>query len=492
MSFWDSLFGAIFGRRGSTRPSSPPPPPRPPATPPRPPAAPPRPPATPPAPPPATPPAPPPVSPPTPPPGSPPVTPPPAPPVPPPPISTEPPPGFTLDSLRAADATRLSDDALKTTAQTLGIDVNVLKAILRVESAGPGFSGGKLLISFEPFYFSQLTEHRFDASHPAISNSNRAPLGGNQTSRWQKLAEAYALDADGALGATSWGAFQLPGRYFATAGYPSVFAFVQDMAQSEARQLAAFQAYITRASLVDELAARDWAGFAGEFEGGPGAAAYATALANAFAALPPAAADNYLTTLRRQNNDPLTRASFEEVAGRLGCEWEAAAAVAEVESGPLGGFAADGRPVILFERHLFSRKTNSRFDASHPNISNRTPGGYPRTQAERWGQLELAYSLDPEAALQSASYGRFQVLGQNFANLGMANAHEYVSKLAKSEKDQLEAFEGFVRANGLADELQRKDWAGFASRYNGPGYAANQYDTKMANAYARLKSTPIA
>ena len=63
---------------------------------------------------------------------------------------------------------------------------------------------------------------------------------------------------------------------------------------------------------------------------------------------------------------------------------------------------------------------------------------------------------------------------------------------ARSEKDQLEAFEGFVRANGLADELQRKDWAGFASRYNGPGYAANQYDVKMAEAYARLKATPIA
>ncbi len=207
-------------------------------------------------------------------------------------------------------------------------------------------------------------------------------------------------------------------------------------------------------------------------------------------ASPPTA--DYLTSLRKQLDAPIKRADFEEVAARLGCEWEAVAAVAEVESGPLGGFGSDGRPVILFERHLFSRKTNSAYDASHPNISNRSPGGYPRTQAERWAQLEQAYALDPEAALQSASYGRFQVLGQNFSNLGMANAHQYVSKVARSEKDQLEAFEGFVRANGLVDELQRKDWAGFASRYNGPGYAANHYDTKMADAYARMKATPIA
>ncbi|MFO1018529.1 MAG: N-acetylmuramidase domain-containing protein [Hyphomonadaceae bacterium] len=367
----------------------------------------------------------------------------------------------------------------------------MLKAILRVESGGPGYSSGKLLISYEPYYFSEATASRYDVSNPTISNHNRAPIGGNQSTRWAKLAEAYALDPAAALAATSWGAFQLPGRYYAAAGYTDVFAFVQDMAISEARQLAAFKAYVTRASLVDELQRRDWAGFAGEFEGGPNAAAYAAALQNAYASLPPLV-DNYLATLRRQNTAALTRADFQEIATRLGCEWEAAAAVAEVESGPLGGFTAEGKPVILFERHLFSRKTNSAYDASHPNISNRTPGGYPRTQAERWAQLELAYSLDPEAALQSASYGRFQVLGQNFANLAMANAHEYVSKLAKSEKDQLEAFEGFVRANGLADELQRKDWAGFASRYNGPGYAANQYDTKMADAYARLKATPIA
>lgn len=207
---------------------------------------------------------------------------------------------------------------------------------------------------------------------------------------------------------------------------------------------------------------------------------------------PPPPAGNYLASLRRQDSSPLRRADFEAVAARLNCEWEAVAAVAEVESGPLGGFADDGRLIILFERHLFSRKTNSQYDASHPTISNRTPGGYPRSQADRWAQLEQAYALNPEAAMQSASYGRFQVLGQNFGNLGMANAHDYVAKLARSEKDQLDAFEGFVRANGLVDELQRKDWTGFASTYNGPGYAQNQYDTKMAQAYQRLKNNPNA
>lgn len=148
--------------------------------------------------------------------------------------------------------------------------------------------------------------------------------------------------------------------------------------------------------------------------------------------------------------------------------------------------------VILFERHLFSRKTNRAYDTTHPNVSNQTPGGYPRTQADRWTQLAEAYALDPEAALQSTSYGRFQVLGQNYPTLGMANAHQYVTKLSKSEKDQLEVFEGFVKFNHLETALQAKNWAQFAAGYNGPGYAANQYDQKMAAAYAQMKSTPIA
>jgi hypothetical protein len=207
---------------------------------------------------------------------------------------------------------------------------------------------------------------------------------------------------------------------------------------------------------------------------------------------PPAQSADYLSSLKRADNNPLARADFEAVAARLGCEWEAVACVAEVESGPLGGFAADGRPIVLFERHLFSRKTNSAYDVSNPNVSNRRPGGYPSGQAARWAQIAEAYALNAEAAIASASYGRFQILGQNFRNQGLTSALPYVAKMSRSERDQLEAFEAFVKANNLDDELRRKDWAGFAGGYNGPSYAINKYDEKMAAAYARLKANPIA
>ena len=43
------------------------------------------------------------------------------------------------------------------------------------------------------------------------------------------------------------------------------------MAKSEARQLAAFEAYLTRKGLVDELQRRDWDTFARIYEGENGA-----------------------------------------------------------------------------------------------------------------------------------------------------------------------------------------------------------------------------
>jgi len=201
-----------------------------------------------------------------------------------------------------------------------------------------------------------------------------------------------------------------------------------------------------------------------------------------------AASEDFIASLVARDRSPLTQADYSVVADQLGVEWETLAAVAEVETGALGAFASDGRMIILFERHLFSRKTNGRFDASHPQISNRTPGGYPRSQAERWAQLREAFALDPAAALESASYGRFQLLGQNYATMGLANAREYVALMARSERDQLAAYAAFIRANGLVDELQNHDWAGFARRVHGPAYAQNRVDVLLAEAYARRRA----
>ncbi|MBL8551225.1 MAG: N-acetylmuramidase family protein [Hyphomonadaceae bacterium] len=205
---------------------------------------------------------------------------------------------------------------------------------------------------------------------------------------------------------------------------------------------------------------------------------------------PPPPATGFLDGLRAQTRDPIGRADFQAVAARFNCEWEAVGAVAQVESGALGAFGPDGRMIILFEPHIFSRLTNSQFDASNPTVSYPRFGTrpYPRTQGERWAQLAEAFALNEEAALKAASYGKFQILGQNHAVCGFPNARAFVADMAQSEARQLAAFENFVRGNNLADELQRLDWRGFARGYNGPAYEQTGYHTKMQQAYDRLKA----
>ena len=399
---------------------------------------------------------------------------------------------FTLEALRAQDATRLSAADIDAAAQRLGVEANVLRAVIGVESAGPGFADGKPILLFEPFWFSQATGGRYDSSNPNVSQPSvrRTDLGGAQAARWAKLAEAYALAPAAALGAASWGAFQTPGRYYAQAGAASVFAFVQDMAHSETRQLAAFEQYLRSQSLIDELQARDWPAFARAYEGEAGSGAYATALANAYAAIVRAnpSGTHALDTLIAATRAPLSREDYAAAAGRLGCEAEAVQAVVEVESGA-SGFAADGKPIILFEPHIFSRLTEHRHDAANPDVSypNWDRTKYPRDQAGRWAQLRKAHGLDAEAAVASASWGRFQIMGMNYARCGFAKATEFVADMAKSEVQQLKAFEAFVRASNIMDELQRKDLEGFARVYNGPGQV-ERYGRLMREAYARLKS----
>jgi hypothetical protein len=205
---------------------------------------------------------------------------------------------------------------------------------------------------------------------------------------------------------------------------------------------------------------------------------------------PPPPPANFLDSLRAQSRAAIGRTDFEAVAARFNCEWEAVGAVAQVESGALGAFAADGRMIILYEPHIFSRLTNHRFDSSHPNISYARFGQrpYPRSQDERWAQVGEAFALDEEAALKSASYGKFQILGMNHAVCGFPTARAFVADMAISEARQLAAFENFVRGNNLVAPLQRLDWRAFARGYNGPAYEQTGYHTKMQQAYDRLKA----
>lgn len=185
----------------------------------------------------------------------------------------------------------------------------------------------------------------------------------------------------------------------------------------------------------------------------------------------------------------LTEQDYARAAERLGCDVAAVKAVDEVESGGRG-FLTDGRPKILFERHVFRRQLLDRgidtraYEREQPELVNVKPGGY-KGGAEEWRRLDDAVQIHREAALSSASWGKYQIMGYHAKLLGFESVQEFVNAMYHSEGKQLDAFVAFVKTNRLDDELRRKDWTGFARGYNGPAFAKNKYDIKLADAYAR-------
>lgn len=181
----------------------------------------------------------------------------------------------------------------------------------------------------------------------------------------------------------------------------------------------------------------------------------------------------------------LTEQNYQQSAARLGVPVAAIKAVVSVESAGAGFI--NGRPTILTEPHRFSRSTNRRFDALHPTVSYSKWGArpYPKTQDGRYDVLLKMIRLDVDAGFMSASYGKFQILGENYKSCGYTSPAEFAFAQARDEETQLKAFEKFVIANNLLGALKRLDWAAFARGYNGTAYRANQYDTKLATAYAK-------
>jgi hypothetical protein len=196
---------------------------------------------------------------------------------------------------------------------------------------------------------------------------------------------------------------------------------------------------------------------------------------------------------------PLSANGVQNAINTLGIDAPTLWAMLHVES--LGcGYLASRRPQILFERHIFSHLTKGVWDAAAPNLSNPQPGGYGPSGESQYTRLGQAYALnaadpaepaDPSvptptrtAALQSASWGLGQVLGTNATSVGFASVQDMVTSISASEDGHLQAVVGFIQANNLQNALQQQDWATYAEKYNGSNYAKNQYDTKLAQAYA--------
>jgi hypothetical protein len=183
---------------------------------------------------------------------------------------------------------------------------------------------------------------------------------------------------------------------------------------------------------------------------------------------------------------PLDQNGIAEILDRLGVKAAELWAVIDVETYGYG-FIPDRRPLILFERHKFSKFTNRKFDGSNPDISNRKAGGYGKGGAPQYLKLNRAVALDRSAALRSASWGIGQVMGMNFEIAGYADVEQMVTAMMTSENDQLNAMANYIIVNKLDKAMRAHDWATFARGYNGENYAINKYDTRLAAAHNRRR-----
>lgn len=189
---------------------------------------------------------------------------------------------------------------------------------------------------------------------------------------------------------------------------------------------------------------------------------------------------------------------IKKTAASLGLEPCALAAVCQVESNG-DGFLLDGRPKILFEGHVFWKELQKRrYDpagllkrddvrAIHGDISDILyPGwtkAYYRGGAREYDRLNRAAAIEAEAALCSASWGAFQIMGYHYASLGYVAIYDFVLDMESGYAGQLTALGRFLKSNGLVGALKAQDWKSFARGYNGSGYAQNKYDLKLKAAY---------
>ncbi|EEQ94119.1 N-acetylmuramidase family protein [Brucella sp. ZJ1_1] len=189
--------------------------------------------------------------------------------------------------------------------------------------------------------------------------------------------------------------------------------------------------------------------------------------------------------------DSQTIADLTMMANEAKIEPAALLAIAEVESGgrALHNINGGKEPAIRFEGHYFDRRLSGRLReyARSNGLSAPIAGRIrnPKSQGERWLLLERAMGLNKKAALESTSWGLGQVMGAHWEWLGYMTVDDLVAEARGSVAGQARLMLRFIEKAELLEVLKARNWREFARRYNGPAFARNEYDKRMAEAYQR-------
>jgi hypothetical protein len=119
-----------------------------------------------------------------------------------------------------------------------------LLAFIEVESGGRGFDEktGKLILQLEPHIFSKATGIPRSTSNQYKWDENKVDV---QSKEWEAFNEAFRINPEEAMKATSWGLPQIMGFNHKQAGYESVGAMLDDFKTGELAQVIALIRFIT-------------------------------------------------------------------------------------------------------------------------------------------------------------------------------------------------------------------------------------------------------
>jgi hypothetical protein len=158
-----------------------------------------------------------------------------------------------------------------------------LMAVSAIESSGENFwqLGNKLVPPIRPeaHWFSKLTQHKYDKSHPHISRPSWTPsvAAKTRTEAWSQYDEMYELDPLAAIQATSWGPFQIMGFHYKMLGYERASDFVDAMdGPNDDGQMDTFVDFVKKDSrLLHAIRHGEWNVWEEVYNGGGYGGAYA-------------------------------------------------------------------------------------------------------------------------------------------------------------------------------------------------------------------------
>lgn len=159
-------------------------------------------------------------------------------------------------------------------------------------------------------------------------------------------------------------------------------------------------------------------------------------------------------------------------------------------------FDAQGRPKMLREGHKFYKNLTGAKRAAAVKAKLAWPKWDPKGHpypGDSYPWLIKAMAIDEAAALKSCSWGLTQIMGEYYADCGYASVQAMVQAFMDDAAAHLEATVKLLIKWKVDDDLRAHRWAVVAETWNGSGYKANNYDVKLARAFAKwqkIRDTP--